>query len=110
MTGLEDVIKHGGLTPRRLLKRITRRGFGASVLSGLTGAAASRLIGTPSLAAAGADFKISIIPDPQFLAASCPDNSGGYYAGMMKWIVNNKNIVFKSSTSSFDANIKAVVG
>jgi hypothetical protein len=110
MTELEYVIKHGGLTPRRLLKRITRRGFGASVLSGLTGAAASRLIGTPSVAAAGADFTIAIIPDPQFLAASCPDNSGGYYAGMMKWIVNNKNIVFKSSTPSFDANIKAVVG
>jgi hypothetical protein len=29
---------------------------------------------------------------------------------MMKWIVDNKNIVFTSSTPSFDANIKAVVG
>ena len=44
MTELEYVIKHGGLTPKRLLKKITRRGFGASVLSGLAGAAASRLI------------------------------------------------------------------
>jgi hypothetical protein len=28
----------------------------------------------------------------------------------MKWIVNNKNIVLTSSTPSFDANIKAVIG
>jgi hypothetical protein len=110
MTELEYVIKHGGLTPKRLLKQITRRGFGASVLGGLAGAAVSRLVSAPSVAAAGADFTIAIIPDPQFLAASCPNNSGGYYAGMMKWIVDNKNIVFTSGTSSFDANIKAVVG
>ena len=111
MTELEYVIKHGGLTPKRLLSRITRRGFGASVLGGLTGAAASSLRSTPSLAAAaGADFTIAIIPDPQYLAESCPDNSGGYYAAMMKWIVENKNIVFTSGTSSFNANIKAVVG
>ena len=32
MTELEYVIKHGGLAPKRLLKQITRRGFGASVL------------------------------------------------------------------------------
>jgi hypothetical protein len=110
MTELEYVIKHGGLTPKRFLTRITRRGFGASVLSGLTSAAASRLISTPSVAAAGPDFTIAIIPDPQFLAESCPDNSGGYYAAMMTWIVRNKNITFTSGTSSFDANIRAVVG
>jgi hypothetical protein len=65
---------------------------------------------TPSVAAAGADFTIAMIPDPQFLAESCPDNSGGYYAAMMKWIVDNKNIVLTSGKLSFDANIKAVVG
>jgi hypothetical protein len=110
MTELEYIIKHGGLTPKRLLKKITRRGFGVSVLRGLTGATASRLISTPSVAAAGLDFTIAIIPDPQFLAESCPDNLGGYYAGMMKWIVDNKNLVFTSAAPSFDANIKAVVG
>jgi hypothetical protein len=110
MTELEYVIKHGGLTPKRLLKKITRRGFGASVLTGLTGAGAARLIGTPSAAAAGADFTIAIIPDPQFLAESCPDSSGGYYAAMMNWIVHNKNIAFTTNGSSFEANIKAVVG
>jgi hypothetical protein len=110
MSELEYVVKHAGLTPKRLLKRITRRGFGASVLSGLAGAAASRLISTPSVAAAGADFTIAIIPDPQYLAEACPDTFGGYYAGMMKWIVDHKNIVFTSSEPSFDANIKAVVG
>jgi hypothetical protein len=110
VTQLQYVIKHGGLTPKRLLKTITRRGFGASVLGGLTGAAASRLISTPSVAAAGADFTIAIIPDPQFLAESCPDNLGGYYAAMMQWIAGNKNIVLTSSKTSFEANIKAVVG
>ena len=110
MTELEYVIKHAGLTPKRLLKKITRRGFGASILGGLTGAAASRLIGTPSAAAAGADFTIAIIPDPQFLAEACPDNSGQYYGAMMQWIVDNKNIVFTSSAPPFEANIKAVVG
>jgi len=110
MTDLEYAVKHGGLTSKRLVKSITRRGFGASVLSGLTGAAASRLISTPSAAAAGADFTIAIIPDPQYLAESCLDNSGGYYAAMMQWIVDNKNIVFTSSPPSFNANIKAVVG
>jgi len=99
------------LTPKRLLKKITRRGFGASVLGGLAGAAASRLIRIPATAAAaGADFTIAIIPDPQFLAQSCPDNSGEYYAAMMKWVVDHKNIVFTSGKPSFDANIKAVVG
>src|SRR5580658_3060746 len=110
MTELEYVIKHGGLTSKRLLKHVTRRGFGASVLTGLTGAAASHLISAPSVQAAGADFTIAIIPDPQFLAESCPDNSGGYYAAMMQWIVHNKNIVFTSANPSFTANIKAVVG
>src|ERR1700678_1589817 len=113
MTELEYVIKHGGLTPKRLLKKITRRGFGASVLTGIAGAAAARLIDTSSVAAqgdAGADFTIAIIPDPQYLADSCPNNQGGYYTAMMKWIVDNRNIVFTSTTPSFDANIKAVVG
>jgi hypothetical protein len=68
MTELEHVIKHGGLPAKRLLKTITRRGFGASILGGLAGAAASRLIRTPSVAAAGADFTVAIIPDPQFRA------------------------------------------
>lgn len=112
MTELDYVIKHGGLTPKRLLKKITRRGFGASILSGLAGAAASRLINTPSAAAAttGADFTIAIIPDPQYLAESCPNNLGAYYAAMMQWIVDNRNIIFTSGTTSFNANIKAVVG
>ena len=120
MTELEYVLKHGGLTPKQLLTKITRRGFGLSVLGGLMGAAASRFMSTPSVAmasdlmsassGAGPDFTIAIIPDPQFLAESCPDNLGGYYAAMMKWIVRNKNIVLTSSTPSFDANIKAVVG
>src|SRR5580693_1261303 len=106
MTELEYVIKHGGLTPKRLLKRISRRGFGASVLTCLAGAAASRVITPHSVAAASADFTIAIIPDPQFLAESCPDNSGGYYTAMMKWIVDHKNIVFTSGKSAFNANIK----
>ena len=41
MTELEYVLKHGGLTPKRLLQKITRRGFGMSVLGGLAGVAAS---------------------------------------------------------------------
>jgi hypothetical protein len=110
VTELEYVIKHGGLTPKRLLKKISRRGFGASVLGGLAGAAAARLIGTPAVAAADADFTIAIIPDPQYLAESCPDKFGGYYAAMMQWIVDHKHIVFTTGPSSFDANIKAVVG
>jgi hypothetical protein len=113
VTELEYVLKHGGLSPKRLLKRITRRGFGASVLGGLTGAAAARLIKTSSVAAQGApgaDFTIAIIPDPQYLADLCPNQLGGYYAAMMKWIVDNKHMAFTSGTTSFDANIKAVVG
>ena len=110
MTELEYTIKHGGLTPKRLLKKISRRGFGATILSGLAGTATSRLVSAQSVAAAGPDFTIAIIPDPQYLADSCPNKSGQYYRAMMQWIVNNRNIVFKSSTPSFDANIKAVVG
>jgi hypothetical protein len=120
MTELEYVLKHGGMTPKRLLKKITRRGFGLSVLGGLAGAAASHVLGTPAAAlasrlinappAAPPDFTIAIIPDPQFLAESCPDKMGGYYAAMMKWIVDNKNITLESSKPSFAANIKAVVG
>src|ERR1700688_3702414 len=97
MTELEYVIKHAGLTPKRLLKKISRRGFGASVLGGLATAAASRLIGSPSTAAAGPDFTLAIIPDPQFLAELCPDNLGKYYAAMMTWIADNRNITFTSS-------------
>jgi hypothetical protein len=110
MTELDYVIKHGGLTPQKLLKKFTRRGFGATVLGGFAGAAASRLLAMPAAAAAGADFTIAIIPDPQYLAEACPNDLGGYYVAMMKWIVENKNMVFTSGTSSFDANIKAVVG
>jgi len=110
MSELEYVIKHGGLTPKRLLKSITRRGFGVSVLKGLVGAAASSLITKPSLAAEAADFTIAIIPDPQYLAESCPNDLGGYYTGMMNWIIDNRNTVFVSSAPSFVANIKAVVG
>jgi hypothetical protein len=110
MTELEYAIKHRGLTPKRVLKKISRRGFGAAILGGLNGAAASSLIGAPRAAAAGSDFTIAIIPDPQYLAEYCPDHSGQYYAAMMKWIVANKNMVFTSSTPAFHANIKAVVG
>jgi hypothetical protein len=109
MTELEYTIKHGGLTPKRLLKKITRRGFGVCLLGGIAGAAATRRVSTPS-AEVRADFTIAIIPDPQFLAQSCPDSFGGYYAAMMQWIVDHKNIVFTSSAPSFDANIKAVIG
>ncbi len=104
------MIKHGGLTPRRPLTKISRRRFEGSILGGLVGTAASRLIGIPSVKAAGSDFTIAIIPDPQFLAGSCPDKFGGYYAGLMNWIVTNKNMVLRSSGPAFDANIKAVVG
>jgi hypothetical protein len=110
MTELEYVIGHGGFTPKRLLKQISRRGFGASILGSLAGAAASRLKGEPLERETGAEFTIAIIPDPQFLAESCPDSSGGYYAAMMRWIVANQHILLKSSGAPFDANIKAVVG
>jgi len=110
MTELQYVITHGGLKPKRLLQKISRRGFGAAVLGGVAGAAASRLIRTPSVSAAGSDFTIAIIPDPQFLAESCPDNSGSYYTSMMQWIVANRNRGFTSGAHSFPANIKAVVG
>jgi hypothetical protein len=109
MTELQYLIKHVGLTPKELL-RVTRRGLGASILSGFTGTAAARLIDASPKHAAGTDFTIAIIPDPQYLAEACPDNSGRYYAAMMNWIVENKNMVFKSSAPHFNANIKAVVG
>jgi hypothetical protein len=120
VTELEYVLKHGGLTPKRLLQRITRRGFGVSVLGGLMGAAASRLLTSPPVAVASrlmsapsptaADFTIAIIPDPQYLAESCPDKSGKFYAAMMNWIAENRDLVLTSSSPSFHANIKAVVG
>jgi hypothetical protein len=110
MSELDYAIKHGELTPKRLLKRITRRGFGVSVLKGLVGAAASSLLTKPSLAAEGPDFTIAIIPDPQYLAESCPNDLGGYYNGMMSWITGNRNKIFVSSQPPFAANIKAVVG
>ena len=109
MTELQYLIKNHGLTPKKLLS-ITRRGLGASILTGLTGAAVSRVVTTPSVAAASTDFTLAIIPDPQYLAEACPDNSGRYYAAMMNWIVENKNIILTSSAPSFNANIKAVVG
>ncbi len=110
VTELEYTIRNGGLTPRRLLARVSRRGFGASVLGGLAGMAASGIARAASPAASSPDFTIAIIPDPQFLAQSCPDSSGGYYASMMNWIVANRHMVFTSGRSSFPANIKAVVG
>jgi hypothetical protein len=109
VTELEYVIKHRGLTSKRLLKTITRREFAASIVGGLAGAAASRLGAAPARAA-GADFTIAIIPDPQYLAESCPDKFGGYYTAMMKWIVDNRNFVLTSGATRFDANVKAVVG
>jgi hypothetical protein len=109
MTELQYLIEHRGLTPKRLF-RISRRGLGASILTGLGGAALSRVVPAPSVAAAGTDFTLAIIPDPQYLAQACPDNSGRYYSSMMKWIVENKNMILTSSAPSFNANIKAVVG
>jgi hypothetical protein len=110
MTELDYVIKHRGLTPELVLKSITRRDFAARVLGGLNSAAAWRVLGAPSTLPTGADFTIAIIPDPQYLAEFCPDNAGRYYAAMMTWIVENKNIVFTAGTPAFRANIKAVVG
>jgi hypothetical protein len=110
MKELEYVIKNGGLTPKSLLKKISRRGFGASLLGGLAGTAASCLSGSPPVPPTARDFTIAIIPDPQYLAESCPDSSGKYYSAMMNWIVANRNIVLTSPTSTFEANIKAVVG
>jgi hypothetical protein len=110
MSKLGYVIKYGGLTPKLLPKKTTRREFGVSILGGLAGAAASSLKRMPSRAANGVDFTIAIIPDPQFLAESCPNGLGGYYIGMMNWIVDNRNMISVSSAPSFVANIKAVVG
>jgi hypothetical protein len=110
VTDLEYTVRHGGFNPKRVLKSISRRDFGLSVLGGLVGTAASRLIPSASAATEGNDFTIAIIPDPQYLAESCPDASGQYYASMMQWIVDNKNIQLRSSPPSFFANIKAVIG
>jgi hypothetical protein len=110
MTELEYVIKHGGLTPKRLVKKITRRGFGASILGGVAGPMASRLASSPAAEAARPDFTIAIIPDPQYLAESCPDKLGGYYTAMMQWIVRNRDMVFTSAMPPFQANVKAVIG
>lgn len=97
-------------TPKQLLKNITRREFETSIIGGIIGAAASHLMPTPLAAAAGDDFTIAIVPDPQYLAEACPDNTGRYYTAMMQWIVDNRNILLTSSPPSFRANIKAVVG
>jgi hypothetical protein len=110
VTELEYVVKNGGLAPKRLLRKISRRGFAASLLGGLAAAAKPRLLTTPLLADEGADFTIVIIPDPQYLAESCPNNLGGYYTTMMSAIAANTNIVLTSSPPSFAANIKAVIG
>jgi len=80
------------------------------VLGGLAGAAASRMLHIPSVEAAAPDFTIAIIPDPQGLAGTCPDETGRYYTAMMKWIVHDKDLVLTSSKPSFNANIKAVIG
>jgi len=110
MTELEYAVKNGGLAPKQLLRKISRREFSVSVLGGLVGAAASRLISSSSAEAAARDFTIAIIPDPQYLAESCPDAAGRYYAAMMQWIVDNKDITLSASKPQFNANIKAVVG
>ena len=110
MLQLDHLVKNGGATPTRILRRITRRDFGVSVLGGLVGAAVSRMIPISSMAAAAPDFTIAIISDPQDLASACPDHTGRYYTAMMKWIVDNKHILLTSSKPSFDANIKAVIG
>ena len=110
MTELTYQAERRGVAIKRFVKNITRRGFVASVLGGLSGRGVSSLIGTSSQASAGADFTIAIIPDPQYLAQSCPGGLGEYYAAMMQWIVDNKNIGLAASQSPFDANIKAVVG
>lgn len=110
MTEVDYAIKHGGLAPKQLLKTITRREFGISVVGGLIGTAASRFVKIPSVEAAASDFTIAIIPDPQYLAESCPDAAGRYYTAMMQWIVDNKNITLSSGKSQFTANIKAAIG
>lgn len=97
-------------SPKRILRPIARRDFGKVLVGGLVGAAASRMLRIPAVEAAAPDFTIAIVPDPQGLAGKCPDNSGRYYAAMMEWIVNQKNLVLTSSEPSFEANIKAVVG
>jgi hypothetical protein len=110
MSQLNHVIERGRLTPERISRRITRRGFGMLVLGGLVGAAASRMLRVPSVDAGAPDFTIAIIPDPQGLAGTCPDKTGRYYSAMMQWIVHDKHLVLTSSEPSFDANIKAVIG
>jgi hypothetical protein len=110
VTELEYAIKNGGLAPKQLLRKITRREFSVSVLGGIAGVAASRLIGSTSAEAATRDFTIAIIPDPQYLAESCPDATGRYYTAMMQWIVDNKDITLSSGKSQFSANIKAAIG
>lgn len=110
MSRLNHAIEHGGLTPKRILRQITRRDFGMVVLGGFLGAAASRMLRIPPVEAGAPDFTIAIIPDPQGLAGACPDKTGRYYTAMMKWIVHDKHLVLTSSEPSFDANIKAVIG
>jgi hypothetical protein len=110
VTELEHTIKNGGMSSQRLLRTLTRREFGVSILGGIAGAATSRLLDASSMAAAGRDFTIAIIPDPQYLAESCPDAAGQYYTAMMQWIVDNKGILLSSSKPPFSANIKAVIG
>lgn len=108
MTTLEYAVKHGGLTQKRMLRTVTRRGFSASLLAGAVDAVGPHLIS--SVMPRGSDFSIAIIPDPQYLAESCPNNSGRDYIAMMQWIVDHKNLILKSSRPHFAANIKAVVG
>ena len=110
MTKSEYATRSGKLAYKPLLRTISRREFGVSMVGGLVGAATFRLLDISSADAAGRDFTIAIIPDPQYLAESCPDASGQFYTAMMQWIVDNKNILLTSSKPSFNANIKAVVG
>jgi len=108
MTELEYRIKHGGFTPKQILKGISRRHFNAALLGGLAATQLSR----PLRATPGADFTLAVIPDPQNLAVACPASpAGSYYTGMMNWINTNKNLTLTTSPGgSFGANIKAVVG
>jgi hypothetical protein len=103
-------VVNGTATSQGLLRQLTRREFGVSILGGIAGAATSRLLDASSITDAGRDFTIAIIPDPQYLAESCPDAAGQYYTAMMQWIVDNKGMLLSSSKPPFSANIKAVIG
>jgi hypothetical protein len=58
--------------------------------------------------AQGADFTIAVVPDPQYLAGVL--QSGAYYPTLINWIINNRNLNLTTSSPTFAANIKAVIG